>query len=312
MQSIIISGATSMIGLAIIKETLAQNKKVLALVRKNSNQRRSLRSLEENPNLEVMECDISNYRNLRLLMRYDAFIHLAWECTDAASRDDIYTHINGIKYTVDAVHAAHRAGCTVFVDAGSQAEYGPVSEKLSGDTACKPESGYGIAKYTAGKMARLVASQLGMRSCHARIISTFGEGMGNEMLIIYLIKKLLNGERPSLTKCEQLWDYMYVQDTARAFLAIVDNGVDGKDYPIGSGVSKPLREYIEILRDIVNPSVQLGFGEKEYYPHQAMYLCADIEKLQRDTGFVPKVSFEDGIRATAKWVKMQIAEEKFL
>jgi nucleoside-diphosphate-sugar epimerase len=292
-----------MIGAATIAEALAQNMRVAAIVRPDSPKRQNLQNLSGHPNLEIIACDIKDYANVKLATRYDAFLHMAWQSTDAASRDDVYAHIDNIKYTIDAVHAAHRNGCEVFVAAGSQAEYGHVAEKLRGDTPCCPESGYGIAKYAAGKMAHLTATQLGMRSCQARILSTYGEGMSEGAVIVYLIKTLLAGEKPLLTKCEQMWDYMYVRDTARAFLAIAESGTDGKAYPLGSGTAKPLREYAETIRGIINPALELGFGEKEYYPHQAMYLCADIRELEEDTGFKPVVGFEEGIERTIDWVR---------
>jgi nucleoside-diphosphate-sugar epimerase len=303
MQNIIVTGATSMIGAAAVAEALAQDKNVAAFVRRNSPQIANLVNLKNNRNLRIIECDIQDYNNLKFDVQYDAFLHMAWQSTEIALRDDAYTQIDNIRYTIDAVHAAHRAGCKVFIDAGSQAECGLVFEKLRGDTHCNPESGYGIAKYAAGKMARLTASQLGMRACHARILSIYGEGMSDRTLIIYLIKTLLAGEKPSLTKCGQLWDYMYVRDTARAFLAIAESGIDGKTYPLGTGCVKPLREYVEIIRDIINPSIGLDFGEKEYYPHQPMYLCADIDELKRDTGFAPDFNFEEGISKMIDWVK---------
>ena len=43
--------------------------------------------------------------------------------------------------------------------------------------------------------------------------------------------------------------------------------------------------------------MSLGFGKKEYYPHQPMYLVADISELTADTGWKPQVSFVDGIKA---------------
>ena len=310
MKNLILTGATSMIGAAIVKEALARNMGVAAVIRGDSPRMDNLGGLMNHQNLRVIECDIHDYKNLVFDAGYYAFIHLAWQSTGVDFRDDVYAHVNNITYTLDAVHAAHRAGCNAFVSAGSQAEYGLVSEKLSGDTVCNPESGYGVAKYAAGKMARLAASQLGIRYCHTRILSTYGEGMDGKSLVIYLIKTLLKGEKPSLTKCEQIWDFMYARDTARAMLAAAENGVDGKTYPIGSGNAKTLREYVEMIRDIINPSIEIGFGEKEYYPHQPMFLCADINELRNDTGFEPATGFEDGIRMTADWVKSRLEENR--
>jgi len=305
IKQVIITGATSMIGTELVKQALYQGISVIAVVREKSLRVGCLGVFAENPKLRVVECNIQDYGKLDFDGKSDAFFHLAWENTDITRRDDVYTHTGNITYTLDAVNAARRAGCGVFVDAGSQAEYGIVSEKLRSDTVCNPVSGYGVAKYASGKMARLIAGQLGIRYCHTRILSTYGVGMDDRTLIIYLIKTLLAGEKPSLSKCEQMWDFLYVSDTARAMLAIAENGKDGGVYPLGSGVARPLREYVESIRDIVDPAMEPGFGEKEYYPHQPMYLCADITELQSDTGFEPTVSFKEGVRMTVEWVKAQ-------
>lgn len=72
-------------------------------------------------------------------------------------------------------------------------------------------------------------------------------------------------------------------------------------YPIGSGNARPLREYIEIIRDEIDPNLPLGFGEVPYSDKQVMHLCADISDLQRDTGFEPEVGFREGIQNTIKY-----------
>ena len=301
MKQVIITGAASMIGSATVAEALKQDLEVAAVVRNDSPRSGNLAKLYGHPNLSIIECGIQNYGKLSFQNSYDTFIHMAWQNTAVAARDDVYSQIDNITYTMDAINLAHRAGCTVFVDTGSQAEYGLVAEALKPNTSCNPESGYGIAKYAAGKMALLRASQLGIRACHTRILSVYGEGMPESNLISYLIKTLLSGDRPSLTKCEQIWDYMYVRDSARALLSIAEKGVDQKIYPLGSGCAKTLREYVEIVRDCINPKLDIGFAEKPYYPHQPMFLCADITELKNDTGFELKYGFEEGIRKTIEW-----------
>ena len=302
MKNIIVTGAASMLGVAVIKEAISQGKKAAAVVRGGSSNNSGVCALA-GANLEIIECGLQNYDSLNFDARYDAFIHLAWQSTGHTARDDTYAHAQNILYALDAVNAAARAGCKAFVGAGSQAEYGIVSEKLAADTPCNPESAYGTAKYAAGKMARLAAERLGMRSSHARILSAYGEGMSDSSLIMYVIKTLLAGGAPALTKCEQLWDFIYAGDAARALLAIAERGADGKTYPIGSGTAKPLRGYVEEIRDIINPSIELNFGKKDYYAHQPMYLCADISELCHDTGFAPEVDFAQGIYKTVDWVK---------
>ena len=69
------------------------------------------------------------------------------------------------------------------------------------------------------------------------------------------------------------------------------------------GKTRTLREYIEAVRDIIDPSAQIGFGEIDYYPNQVMHLEGDITNLREDTGFEPEFSFEEGIRETIEAIK---------
>lgn len=87
----------------------------------------------------------------------------------------------------------------------------------------------------------------------------------------------------------------------KSFYLIGKSGKHGKAYTIGSGQSRPLRDYIMDIRDVINPKLEIGIGEREYYPNQVMHLTADIHELTEDTGFVPSVDFKEGIRKTIEW-----------
>jgi nucleoside-diphosphate-sugar epimerase len=294
MRKIVISGATSMIGASIIRCALEQNKEILCIVRKDSKRTDIIPKTEK---IKIRYADLLEYKTLDISEQYHEFYHLAWDQTFGASRDDVDIQQKNIQYALDAMRLAKRIGCSVFIGAGSQAEYGIVSEPLKVDMPVNPESGYGIAKYTAGKLGRLLCSQLGLRFNWIRIVSAFGRFDASYRLIAYVINQLKAGRSPELTRCEQLWDYVYCDDAAKAFLAVGETGIDGKTYPLGSGSPRKLSEYLEAVRNIAAPGIELQFGKKEYYPHQAMYLCADISELTQDTGWKPEFSFENGIRA---------------
>jgi nucleoside-diphosphate-sugar epimerase len=123
---------------------------------------------------------------------------------------------------------------------------------------------------------------------------------------MYLISTLLNGDIPQLTKCEQIWDYMYSDDAARALLFIGTDGTDGRAYAVGSGEHRPLKEYVNELRDAIDPNLSVEFGAREYYPHQPMMLCADLTDLTKDTGFVPRYTFKEGISRTIDAVRQRL------
>ncbi|MCL2219620.1 MAG: NAD(P)-dependent oxidoreductase [Chitinispirillia bacterium] len=292
MRKIVITGATGMIGAALAKCAASAGIEILCIVRKDSGR---LGNLPKSGLIKVEYCGIDEYPNLNLVADYDVFFHLAWDKTSGALRDDVDIQLKNIQYTLDAVRLAKRLGCKKFVGAGSQAEYGVVTERLCPDTPVNPSSGYGIAKYTAGKLSRLLCSQIDMQFNWVRILSVFGPLDGAQTLIMYAINELLAGRSPELTRCEQMWDYLYCDDAAGALLALGDRGVDGKTYPLGSGSARRLSEYLESLKSVVKPDGALLFGKKDYYPHQPMYLCADISELTADTGWRPEVLFEDGI-----------------
>jgi nucleoside-diphosphate-sugar epimerase len=293
MKKIVITGATGMIGSALVGQALEKSIEVLCIVRKNSGR---IDNIPKSEKVKVIFIDLSEYESLDISEKYDTFFHLAWDKTAGVSRDDVDIQLKNIQYALDAVHLAKRLGCSVFVGAGSQAEYGIVSESLKSNTPVNPQSGYGIAKYAAGKFSKLLCAQLGIRFNWLRILSVFGPLDGVHTVIMYAINELRAGNSPEFTKCEQMWDYLYSDDAARAFLAVGDRGFYGAVYPLGSGKQRRLSGYLEALRDIVNPNGILQFGKKEYYPHQPMFLCADTSELTNDTGWKPEISFEEGIK----------------
>jgi nucleoside-diphosphate-sugar epimerase len=208
--------------------------------------------------------------------------------------------IQNIQYAIDAVELAHRMGCTKFIGAGSQAEYGRFEGLLTPNTPVYPENGYGMAKLCTGQMTRLRCGTLGIRHIWVRILSVYGPFDTPNSMVMSTINKLINGERASLTLGEQKWDYLYSLDAARAMLLLGEKGISGKTYVLGGGNVKPLKEYIYDIKDIIiekfGKSGTLGLGDIPYGNKQVMYLGADISELKQDTGFEPKVEFEDGIR----------------
>ena len=300
MKAVII-GATGSIGMALIGELIDREVETLVLCRAAS--ARSAR-IPEHPLITKVDCSLEDMQSMQNPTgeSYDVFFHFAWEGTTGEARNDMFLQNRNVKYTLDAVELAHRLGCHTFIGAGSQAEYGRAEGRLNALTPAFPENGYGIAKLCAGQMSRVACEKLGMKHIWARILSVYGPYDGNSMVMATL-SKLLDGEKPSCTAGEQVWDYLYSGDAARAFVALAEKGTHGKVYCLGGGAPRKLREYITDMRDIVSPNTEIGFGEIPYMPKQVMYLCADITELRQDTGFEPSTPFAEGIKVTAEWLK---------
>ncbi len=304
MNRVVITGPTGAIGIALINKMIEKNIEVLAICRKNSNR---IERIPKHPLVRVIECDLSELAVLEIdeidEKPYDVFYHFAWAATIGDGRNDMQLQLRNVAYALDAVHLAKRLHCHTFIGAGSQAEYGRVEGKLKDTTPTFPENGYGMAKLCAGQMTRVECQKLGIRHIWTRVLSVYGPYDGESTMISSTIKKLLQGEKPSLTKSEQQWDYLYSADAANAMFLLGEKGLDGEIYCIGSGNVASLRSYVEIMRDCIHPDLPLGFGEVPYSDKQVMYLCADIEKLTRDTGFVPAVDFAEGIQYTIDWMR---------
>ncbi len=302
MLKVIITGPTGAIGMALIQKCIEMGMQVTAVCHPGSAR---IAQIPASGMVKVVECDLSEMKTLSNILRgkYDVFFHFAWACTAGSGRNDVNAQTQNIRYAVDAVEAAARLGCGCFIGAGSQAEYGRVEGSLRADTPTFPENGYGIAKLCAGQLSRLRCGQLGIRHIWFRVLSVYGRYDGEQTMIMSSIRKMLRGEAPEYTPAEQMWDYIYSEDAAQAFYLAAEKGRDGAVYCLGSGQARPLKEYIEVMRDEIKPDLALKFGAKPYAEKQVMHLCADIMDLQRDTGFVPQVGFREGIRRTVEWVK---------
>lgn len=299
MKRMVITGATSMTGVALIETALKDSgiEKIYLVVRSDTDK---WYRIPNDPRIVRVNCLMAEYYKLPelILDSCDCFYHLAWTRTSTydESSKDMIVKCNNMAGVVSAVEAAHKIGCKKFIWAGSQSEYGIVEGIISPETPCNPIRADGIIHLAAGKVARLLAEEYDMAFIWMRIFSVYGKYDRSNSLISSTIYKLKNGEHCSFTPSEQLWDYLNVEDMGRAFYLVgklVDRSVT---YCVGSGEEHPLKYYIEIIRDIVAPNAELGIGELPYPKNPIMRLCADVTSLCVDTGWKQIVSFEDGIR----------------
>ena len=169
IRRIAITGPTGAIGVALIQLCIEKDIEVIAICRKESKRieripkhplvKRIYAGMEELSELAETE-DLCKKWDIKGSV--DAFYHFAWEATIGGGRNDMKLQTRNISYAIDAVRLAKKLGCQVFVGAGSQAEYGPVSEIIDENTKYSPELSYGIAKYAAFLLSRRMCEQKGM------------------------------------------------------------------------------------------------------------------------------------------------------
>ena len=302
IKNAIITGPTGAVGVALINELINNNIKIYAVCRPNS---KRINNLPKSKLVQVVECAMSDYSSLPSLIndKVDVFYHFAWDGTYGASRNDEYLQNNNILYSIDSVNVAKELGCKVYVGAGSQSEYGCTDSMKYVTDNCNPNNFYGAAKLSASYMTRVLCEKYNIRHNWCRIFSLFGPCDGDYTMIMSSVKKMLNNEECNFTKGEQIWDYIYSKDAAKAFRLVAETGKNGSIYNIASGETRLLKDYILSMHNIVNSKCKINMGSIPYYEHQPMNLTACIDNLKEDTGFNPSYTFELGIEDLIKNLK---------
>lgn len=293
VRKVVMTGGSGPVGLALIRKLLKENVEILLFQRENSAKKIYL---PEDPLLHIEFYDLEHLKEYTPTgQEYDVFFHLGWENT--GKRENIQDQYMNVVYACDAVELAHKMGCHSFIGAGSQAEYGRHDEALCEDTLCTPENAYGVMKLSACYATRNLCRKYSIRHIWPRILSGYGIYDNPSSMLISTILNSMDGKILLFSAGDQVWDFVYLDDIANALFLIARRGRNGAEYPIGSGNARPLKEYIKILCDKLGKleDMQAGMGKIPYTDSNIMYLEADISSLQADTGWVPEVTFEDGI-----------------
>jgi len=291
-KQIAITGATGFIGAAIVRELLSSGDSVIALLRPNSDVSR-LDDIKED--IQFESYDLLKEDALKSKFSADVFIHCAWRGVAGEDRNEEFQIKENVPSVIKSVELASKLGCTQWIGLGSQAEYGNLNNKIDESSPTMPTTAYGKAKLAGGVAALGLCEVYGMAGSWLRIFSTYGPGDAPHWFIPHIIGELLAGRSPKLTKCEQLWDYLYVDDAARA-VAAVARQTDAKGFfNLGSGSPHPLKTYVEAIRTLLKSNLIPDYGAVPYRPDQVMHLEANIDRLVGLTGWTPLVNFSEGL-----------------
>ena len=290
---VLITGATGFIGVALCKEMIANGHEVTAIIRENSKKKDKLPK-------EVKVIELSLNRLNEFNGSYDLMYHLAWNGSSGNDRNDFYMQYSNIKYTVEAIKLAKRCGCKKFIGAGSQAEYGIVhGEAKEDETVCKPFMMYGAAKLAAYQMGKLVAEQEGISFVWPRIYSIYGRGENEGTLMSYLVKILKEGRVPEVSDCENMWNFMYIDDCVRALRVLGESKDTEGIYNVASNDTRLLKEFVIETRNVINKDININFGAKKSSEKTTFWLEPNIEKI-KNLGFEVKIGFKEGIKRKTK------------
>lgn len=231
----------------------------------------------------------------------EMLFHLGWYGVEnSLHNDDDMISVN-LKTSISLSKIVLKSNIKTVIALGSQAEYGPYHCVIHESCSTNPTTLYGIAKLSAYNIFNYYMKSKDIRFVWLRLFSSYGPSDNDNWLIPYLIKTLANGKSPILTKGEQIWDYIYIDDVINAIIACFNTNYTRGIYNIGSGIGYPLKMVVTKIRNMVNPNIKLNFGELPYKQDQIMVLQADNTKLKMETGWQPLVELEKGLEYTVKW-----------
>lgn len=302
MKNVIITGADGFVGSYTVKHFLAEGKKVLAL-----DMSKSPRRLEPHPNLQYMQCDISNTKAMLEAIpanEYDTFIHFAWAGSAGDARFDYKLQMQNALNTVECLKVAKQLGCSRFVCAGTIMEY--EVEAAIHEHGSRPGMGYiyGMGKYIAHCLCKSVAANIEIDLLWPMITNAYGVGELSPRFVNTTLRKIINGEPLQFTSATQNYDFVYVTDVAKAFYLVAEKGKPFCEYMIGSGNARPLKEFIMEMVDACAPNANLLFGDIPYTGTNMPLDVFAIDAIRDNCEFEPEVSFAEGTKKTMDWLKM--------
>ena len=303
MENVIVTGANGFIGKTLVNALLEKGYHVVALDIRFDD---VLANDDRVTCVNVMNKEVAALAKELPHPEYRCFFHLAWAGTSGPARADYTVQLNNVKLACDYIKLCSEIGCKRVVYASSINEM-ETYEYLQSDDI-EPAGGYiyGTGKLAAHLMGETVAKLNGIEFIPVIITNIYGVGEKSARMIYTSINKLVHKEHCSFTAGYQTYDFIYITDAINSIIAVAEKGKAFNRYYIGSGEPKPLREFLLEMRDIVDPEAELGLGDIPFKGVDISYDQFDLKKVERDTGYRNEVSFAEGIRMTAEYIRGEV------
>jgi dTDP-glucose 4,6-dehydratase len=288
----------------------------------------NLTDIEKSPNYTFVKGDITDaglLQKLFLKYNFDGVIHLAAESHVDRSISNpmefVYTNIIG---TVSLLNAAHTQWKDKFEEKkfyhiSTDEVYGSLGDTglFTEDSAYDPRSPYSASKACSDHMVRAYFHTYGIPVVVSNCSNNYGPNHFPEKLIPLMINNIINNKPlPVYGKGENVRDWLYVIDHARAIDVIFHKGKVGETYNIGGHNEWKNIDLVVLLCNIMDKKLnrQEGTSEKlinfvkDRAGHDLRY-AIDSTKLSNELGWQPSLQFEEGLEKTADWY---LANEKWL
>ena len=325
---ILITGGAGFIGSAVVRHIIKNtNDEVLNLDKLTyAGNLESLKEIDQNPRYQFQQVDICDASKLALVFEQfqpDAIMHLAAESHVDRSIDGpsafIQTNIVG---TYNLLEATRQYWQTLdqnkkvkfrFHHISTDEVYGDLestTDLFTETTAYAPSSPYSASKASSDHLVRAWQRTYGLPTIVTNCSNNYGPYHFPEKLIPLVILNALDGKAlPIYGTGNQIRDWLFVEDHARALYQVVTQGTVGETYNIGGHNEKQNIEVVKTIcriLDELRPQNNVQSYEnlitfvKDRPGHDLRY-AIDATKIERELGWKPQETFETGIRKTVEW-----------
>lgn len=281
----------------------------------------NLKDIEHEPNYMFVRGDITDASFLEGLfteLQPDGVIHLAAEShVDRSITDPMSFVMTNVVGTVNLLNAAKNAWKgnfegKRFYHVSTDEVYGSLHKPedfFTEDTAYDPQSPYSASKAASDHFVRAYGNTYKLPVVLSNCSNNYGPNHFPEKLIPLMIHNIRNNKPlPVYGKGENVRDWLYVVDHARAIDTIFHNGKDGETYNIGGHNEWRNIDLVHLLCNIMDRKLERPQGTSaglityvtDRAGHDLRY-AIDATKIKNDLGWLPSVTFEEGLEKTVDW-----------
>jgi nucleoside-diphosphate-sugar epimerase len=228
-------------------------------------------------------------------------LHLAWDTTPGA----FWSTPENVRWagaSLALLRAVADRGGERAVIAGTCAEYAWADEVhcVEGETPLEPATLYGSSKHGLRLAAERHAAATGMALAWGRVFFVFGPHEHPARLVSSVASALVRGEPAELSPGDQVRDFLYSEDLAAAFVALLSSGVEGP-VNLASGEPTPVRALAEALAEAAGRPDLLRLGARPARRGEPAALTADVRRLREDVGWAPPRTLRERAGDSVDW-----------
>jgi dTDP-glucose 4,6-dehydratase len=306
MKKLLVTGGAGFIGSEFVRQAVKQDYAVTVIDKLSyAGDLERVRAVEQD--IVFHGIDIADREAVEQIFKSrepDIVIHWAAEShVDRSIADPSPFFDTNIKGTLVLLDAARQFGTKRFINVSTDEVYGELGGEgqFHETSPLNPNSPYSVSKASADMLGRAYYRTYGVPVITVRPSNNYGPWQYPEKLIPVVIYKALQNKRvPVYAKGENVREWLFVADCVEAVFRIIQNGVTGDIYNIGSGEEKRNIDIVKMILQILGKTEEQIEFVKDRPGHDFRY-SLNSSKIWTELGWKARVSFREGIEKTVTW-----------